>query len=155
MPATATGRIENSAVWALRLCLASGTAQRLWMSIAGSSSLRRLRDAALIMHLHELAAIGGRAADHGEPFQRKGGPCKVSQQVVVQVHVRVQRRAEAVEKGDAAASRLCGLWQRCVEPYPGSCGSTPRRAKRGTVLPSTTTVSARAACYHAWLCTLS
>ena len=31
------------------------------MSIAGSSSLRRLKDAALIMHLHELAPIGGRA----------------------------------------------------------------------------------------------
>ena len=37
-----------------------------------------------------------RAADHGEPFQRKGGLCTVSQQVFVQVHVMVQRRSEAV-----------------------------------------------------------
>ena len=31
------------------------------MSIAGSSSIRRLKDGAIIMHLHELAPIGRRA----------------------------------------------------------------------------------------------
>ena len=36
------------------------------MSIAGSSSLRRLKDAALIMHLPKLAAIGGRATGRRE-----------------------------------------------------------------------------------------
>jgi hypothetical protein len=32
------------------------------MSIAGSSSIRRLKDVAIVMDLHELAQVGGRAA---------------------------------------------------------------------------------------------
>jgi hypothetical protein len=31
------------------------------MSIAGSSSIRRLKDVAIVMDLHELAPVGGRA----------------------------------------------------------------------------------------------
>ena len=48
---------------ASRLCrdLASGTAQRLLMSIAGSSSIRRLQDCPLVVDLDELAPVGGRA----------------------------------------------------------------------------------------------
>ena len=41
--------------------VASGTAQRLSISIAGSSSIRRLKDVALVMDLHELAPVGERA----------------------------------------------------------------------------------------------
>ncbi len=41
--------------------LASGTAQTLWISIAVSSSIRRLKDVAIVMDLHELAPVGGRA----------------------------------------------------------------------------------------------
>ncbi len=32
------------------------------MSIAGSSSIRRLKDVAVVVHLHDLAPVGGRAA---------------------------------------------------------------------------------------------
>ena len=32
------------------------------MSIAGSSSIRRLKDVAVVVHLHELAPVGGRPA---------------------------------------------------------------------------------------------
>ena len=107
----------SPAGWALRRDLKPGTAQRLWMSIAGSSSLRRLKDAALIMHLHELAAIGGRAADHGEPFQRKGRPCTVSQQVVetskIARHIAVEERDPDEKhrlKTRCSPRRAC--WQR-------------------------------------------
>jgi len=39
-----------------------GTAQRLWTSIAGSSSIRRLKDVAVVVNLDDLAPAGGRAA---------------------------------------------------------------------------------------------
>ena len=32
------------------------------MSIAGSSSIRRLKDVAVVVHLHEFAPVGGRPA---------------------------------------------------------------------------------------------
>ena len=41
--------------------LAAGTAQRLWMSIAGSSSIRRLKDVAVVLGLNELVPVGRRA----------------------------------------------------------------------------------------------
>jgi hypothetical protein len=42
--------------------VASGTAQSLlWMSIAGSSAIRRLKDVAIVMDLHELTPVGGRS----------------------------------------------------------------------------------------------
>ena len=44
-----------------RAWVASGTAQSLWMSITGSSSIHRLKDVAIVMGLHELAPVGGRA----------------------------------------------------------------------------------------------
>jgi len=41
--------------------LVSDAGQRLLISIAGSSSIRRLKDVAIVMDLHELAPVGGRA----------------------------------------------------------------------------------------------
>jgi hypothetical protein len=32
--------------------------QRLWMSITGSSSIRRLKDVAVVVGLHEFAPVG-------------------------------------------------------------------------------------------------
>jgi hypothetical protein len=34
--------------------------QRLWISMSGSSSIRRLKDCPVVMDLHELAPIDGR-----------------------------------------------------------------------------------------------
>jgi hypothetical protein len=42
--------------------VASGTAQRLWMSITGTSSIRRLNRVAFVMGRDELGPFGGRAA---------------------------------------------------------------------------------------------
>jgi hypothetical protein len=53
----------SPAAWGLRRDLASGTVQRLCMSITGSSSGRSLRDVAIVMSLHELAPVGGWAPD--------------------------------------------------------------------------------------------
>ncbi len=41
--------------------VASDAGQRLWMSITGSSSIRRLKDCPVVVHLHEFAPVGGRA----------------------------------------------------------------------------------------------
>jgi len=56
------GVSPSSAAWPLCRDLASGRGQRLWISIAGSSSIRRLKDVAIVMDLHELAPAGRRAA---------------------------------------------------------------------------------------------
>ena len=42
--------------------VASGTAQRLWMSITGTSAIRRLNRVAFVMGLDEFGPFGGRAA---------------------------------------------------------------------------------------------
>ena len=60
------GVSPNPAAWRLRGDLASGSGQRLWMSIAGSSSIRRLKDVAVVMRLDELAPVGGRPASGRE-----------------------------------------------------------------------------------------
>ena len=39
----------------------SGTTQRLWMSITGSSSISRLKDIAVVRDVHGLAPVGRRA----------------------------------------------------------------------------------------------
>jgi len=42
------------------------------MSIAGNSSIRRLKDVAIIMHLHELVPVSGRPAGgrNGRRYER-------------------------------------------------------------------------------------
>jgi hypothetical protein len=62
--------------------LASDAGQRLWMSITGSSSIRRLKDCPVVMDLHELAPVGGRATSgafdsdshHSSPPRRDRRP---------------------------------------------------------------------------------
>jgi hypothetical protein len=56
----------------------SDAGQRLLMSIAGSSSIRRLKDVAVVMDLHELAPVGGRATSgrEGRRLERLAEVCE-------------------------------------------------------------------------------
>jgi len=74
------------------------------MSIAGSSSIRRLKDVAVVMDLHELAPVGGRPASDaavgvtvpGAPLEYEWGPGTVSQEMLERLkvarHVAVEER---------------------------------------------------------------
>ena len=72
---------SESGRMAARLRLASGTTQRLWMSIAGSSSIRRLIDVAVDDRVLDalLDSYSARRVQQKSP-QRELGDCDVAHQ---------------------------------------------------------------------------
>ena len=105
------------------------------MSIAGSSSLRRLKDAALIMHLHELAPIGGRATGRRD-WRRHERFAEMGQDLPDRPWFRDER-----DQPDVAAARWA--LERKLLPHPRhELGPrNPRRVVRAGLLMRVTTAS--------------
>ena len=104
------GVSPNPAAWRLRGDLASGSGQRLWMSIAGSSSIRRLKDVAVVMRLDELAPVGGRPAS-GRDRRRFERFAEVGENLPDRSGLRDER-----DQPDVAAARLAQ--ERKLLPHP-------------------------------------
>ena len=81
------------------------------MSITGSSSIRRLKDGAVVMDLHELAPVGGRA-----PGGRDGRRLKRFAEVCQNLSDRPRLRDEGDQSDVAAAVRAL---ERKLPPHPG------------------------------------
>jgi hypothetical protein len=101
----------SDASWRLRWCLASGTTQRLWMSITGSSSICRLKDCPVVIGLHELGPFGRRTTGG-----RDGR--------------RLERFAEMCQDLPDRPRLGCNAMSRVSPPHPGhsSGNSSPTRA---------------------------
>ena len=81
------------------------------MSIAGSSSIRRLKDVAIVMDLHEIGPVGGRTTSgrHRRRFERFG-------EVREYLPDRPRLRDEGYQP-DIAATRWA--LERKLLPHPG------------------------------------
>ena len=91
--------------------LASDAGQRLWMSITGSLSIRRLKDCPVVMDLHELSPVDRRATG-GRDGRRLERFAKMREDFPDRPRLRDER-----DQPDVAAARWA--LERKLLPQPG------------------------------------